>query len=483
MSIRIFQVEVFVGGYPSLCSGNNSCDFQWLSSQTPSIVSVTQSGMSLTITGTGFSTTLTSNTVLIGTSGSCTVLSSTTTSINCRISNAPSGNYSVGVNVTGKGFASTSTNFIANIPLQITSISPNQGGAGGGYTLTVTGTGFSSNAKVTVDNNICSNPIITDFSLITCTVPATAAISNSQVTVSVIDGISTVNSPSLFTYNVNNTPTITSISPSVVTVNGGQLTIIGTLFGTSSTSVLIGNISATIISLSTTQIVATLPSLSAGIYPVYVSTINGYARPSTQIEYRFYVQSVSPQVGSLYGGTDVYVQGQGFDNSTTVNFTSNTIEIPCNVVSVQSTQIHCQTTAAAPQVSITSNGVDPTYGAGFAWSPQYATVQQGANVTWSWGSSALLSSINYKVQQVANGYATQALSGGFDSGAASTSGSFSYQFLTLGTYYYWSTPVDSTGLISLRGVITVVAAQPQTLTVEVTSGSFTGKITYCSNER
>ncbi len=53
-------------------------------------------------------------------------------------------------------------------------------------------------------------------------------------------------------------------------------------------------------------------------------------------------------------------------------------------------------------------------------------------------------------------------------------GSFSYQFLTIGTYYYWSTPVDSSGLISLRGVITVVTAQPQTLTVQVTSGSFTG---------
>ncbi len=56
-------------------------------------------------------------------------------------------------------------------------------------------------------------------------------------------------------------------------------------------------------------------------------------------------------------------------------------------------------------------------------------------------------------------------------------GSFSYQFLTPGTYYYWSTPVDSSGLISLRGVITVVAAQSQILTVQVSSGSFTGNFT------
>ncbi|CAF4446733.1 unnamed protein product, partial [Rotaria magnacalcarata] len=79
---------------------------------------------------------------------------------------------------------------------------------------------------------------------------------------------------------------------------------------------------------------------------------------------------------------------------------------------------------------------------GFAWSPQYATVQRGAVVTWQWGSSSLLSSLNYKVQQVANAYATDPLPNGFDSGVAMPTGSFSFQFTTLGTYYYWSTIVD-----------------------------------------
>ena len=275
---------------------------------------------------------------------------------------------------------------------------------------------------ITVDGITCSNSQISNFSSITCTVPATTATSNIQVTVSAIDGSLTTNAPSQFTYNVANTPTVTSINPNIVTMAGGQLTIVGTLFGTSSIAVFIGTTSATVTSSSTSQIVVTLPSLPPGVYPVFVSTANGYARPSFQMEYQFYVQSISPQVGSLYGGTDVYVQGAGFDNSTTVNFTSSSTEIPCNIVSFQPTQIHCQTTAAAPQVNITSNGVDPTYGAGFAWSPQYATVQQGAVVNWQWGSSALLSSIKYKVQQVANGYNTQPLTGGFDSGNASASG-------------------------------------------------------------
>ncbi len=127
----VFKVEVIVGTYyPALCSGTNTCNFQWLTSQTPSISSVVQTGMSLVITGTSFSTALSSNNVTIGTTGSCTVTAATTTSITCTISNGPSGIYAVGVNVDGMGLASASGNFTATIPLQITSISPTQGGAG-----------------------------------------------------------------------------------------------------------------------------------------------------------------------------------------------------------------------------------------------------------------------------------------------------------------------------------------------------------------
>lgn len=86
--------------------------------------------MSLVITGTGFSTTLSSNNVTIGTTGSCIVTAATTTSIACTINNGPSGIYAVAVNVNGLGLASASGNFTATILLQITSISPTEGGAG-----------------------------------------------------------------------------------------------------------------------------------------------------------------------------------------------------------------------------------------------------------------------------------------------------------------------------------------------------------------
>lgn len=275
---------------------------------------------------------------------------------------------------------------------------------------------------MTVDGNRCTNPTVIDYSLISCTVPATAVLSNTQVSVAVTSGSSTQTLSNSFTYDVTNTPSITSSSPSLVTMGGGRLTIVGTNFGSNSVVVYIGTRKATVRSLSSTQIVADLPSIAPGVYPVLVSTVNGFARPAVEIEYRFYVQSVSPQVGSLYGGSNVYVQGEGFDNTTTVSFTDGTNSIPCNVVSIQANQIECQTSAAAPRLMISSNGVDPINGAGFAWTPQYATVQQGAVVQWKWGSSALLTGLSYKVEQVSSGYATTPLSGGFDSGNASASG-------------------------------------------------------------
>ena len=293
---------------------------------------------------------------------------------------------------------------------------------GGGYLLTIVGSGFSSSSTVTVDNNVCANPVVSNFSSITCTVPASSAVTNAAVAVAVSSGSSTVQAPTQFTYNVANTPTIVSANPSVVPVSGGELNITGTNFGTGSITVSIGTTQATVESSSATQIFATLPALAPGIYPISVMTVNGRARPERSIEYRFYVQSVSPQVGSLYGSTDVYVQGQGFDGSPTVSFTDGSNTVPCPVVTSQPNQIHCQTAPAAPRVIISSNGVDPTYGSGFAWTPQFATVQQGAVVQWQWGGSDLLASLSYKVQEVANGFSSTPVVSGFDSGNGTASG-------------------------------------------------------------
>lgn len=82
------------------------------------------------IIGTGFSTTASSNKVIIGKNGFCEVVASTATTINCTIAAAPAGTYSIRLIVDGKGLANGSSNYSATVALQATSISPTQGGAG-----------------------------------------------------------------------------------------------------------------------------------------------------------------------------------------------------------------------------------------------------------------------------------------------------------------------------------------------------------------
>ena len=253
------------------------------------LVSVEQNGTVLTINGHGFNPSIESNMILIGEEGSCNVTTANNTLIICTIMNSPSGQQIVQVNVADKGYASTNRSFIVNVPLSIISFTPSEGAAGGEYALTMNGNGFSSNAMVTIDGNLCIDSYVNNFSSIICTVPPSTAINTSRVIVSVIDGMNSVNASSLFTYNTTDTPTIYSIEPTFVTMAGGQLNISGAGFGNSSVSVFVGNKSVLILSLSTNRIEINMPQLPPGLYPITVKTLAGFARPLVHIEYRFYI--------------------------------------------------------------------------------------------------------------------------------------------------------------------------------------------------
>lgn len=121
---------MIVGGYAAKCGNITACNFQWSSNQTPTVSSVAQNGSILNIIGTGFSTIINLNTVTIGAVGRCNVTAATSTSLSCTILTAPAGAQTVRVNVDGKGLATSVSIITANVPLQVTSISPTQGGAG-----------------------------------------------------------------------------------------------------------------------------------------------------------------------------------------------------------------------------------------------------------------------------------------------------------------------------------------------------------------
>ena len=54
------------------------------------------------------------------------------------------------------------------------------------------------------------------------------------------------------------------------------------------------------------------------------------------------------------------------------------------------------------------------------------------------------------------------------------SGTFTFQFNTIGTYYYWSGFVDSNNMISFRGIVNVGPSVDKTLSIGVKVSGKTG---------
>ena len=411
-------MEVLVGGYSSYCSAvDNNCSFQFSALRSPRIDSIEPSNTQLSILGEGFDST---SQISIGQYGWCQLITVKTTSIVRQLLDGPCGRHSVDVNVPEKGFASKNQSFLVEIPLVIRSFDPQGGQASGGYAFTLNGTGFSSSTLITIDGNSCKNVSPMNFTSITCTVPASQLVNSAPVVVSAIDGRYSSNASSFFTYTTGNVPRLMGIEPNVVTVQGGIANITG------SGVVLVGTIAAQLLSWTNNSIQINLPSLPPGRYPIRVNTSMGFARPLIEIEYRFYLQQVSPQVGSLYGGSDVYIQGQGFTNDTRVQFRDETNRrFPCPIISTSSNQILCRSTSSAPQMIIQPNGVYPIAGPGLEWTPKRVTVQQGTVVTWQWNSSALQTFFTYKIQKTSNAYSSEPPTDGFDSGSATSIGKVS----------------------------------------------------------
>lgn len=359
----------------------------------------------------------------IGDNGSCFVIAVNETSIACTIVNAPSGTQNLRVTIVGYGLASSNENFTVNVSLVIDSFDPVGGLSGGGYQMTILGGGFSPNVIVMVGENYCRNLSVDNFTIVKCIVPPSSSDRSAQVAVTVIDGFQSVRASRNFEYNVTNTTIIYGISPTFTTVIGGLLNITGTGFDINDVAVFVDGSRVQIVSLSNNYILVNLSPLPPGIYPIMVRTSTGFARPLFNIEYRFYIQEIWPHIGSAYGGTDIYVNGDGFVNGTRVQLRdSNNQLFPCNIISIQLNQIHCQTTSFSNQAIITSNGIHPTYGFGYAWLPIRLTIAQSTNVTWYWDSSQLSTPVYYKIQQVQNESSTEPVQNGFDSGQATRSG-------------------------------------------------------------
>jgi hypothetical protein len=262
----------------------------------------------------------------------------------------------------------------------VSNVSPNNGPAAGGTSVTITGTNFASGATVTFGGAAATNVSVTNSTTMTAKTPAG---SGGAVTVTVTFNGRSGSLANGFTYTA--VPAVSSVSPNGGPTGGGTaVTITGANFAAGA-SVTFGNTAATNVNVTnSTTITAITPAGSAGAVTVTVavngqsgSLANGFTYTTAPV-----VSSVSPNNGPIAGGTGVTITGTNFTAGATVTFGGTAAT---NVVVVNSTSITATTpahAAGAVTVTVTVGGQSGNLTNGFTYNaPATASFAQVAAAT------------------------------------------------------------------------------------------------------
>ncbi|WP_221179443.1 beta strand repeat-containing protein [Streptomyces botrytidirepellens] len=315
-------------------------------------------GTVVTITGTNF------NQATAVRFGTTLAPAFTVVSANQITATAPAGSGTVLITVTTPGGTSNGVAFgYTSAPVPVLSgVSPAQGPAAGGTTVTLTGSGLGGATAVRFGSVNASSFTVVSPSQITAVAPPGSA-GPVQITVTGPGGTSNG-----ITYTYVAGPVLSGVSPNQGPAAGGtSVTLTGSGF-TGATAVRFGSVNASSFTVvSSTQITAVAPPGSAG--PVQV-TVTGPGGTSNGVTYTYaagpVLSGVSPGQGPVSGGNTVTLTGSGFTGATAVQFGS-TPAVSFTVGSATQITAVAPTGAAGPvQVTVTgpggtSNGVTYFY--------------------------------------------------------------------------------------------------------------------------
>ncbi|CAL1525941.1 unnamed protein product, partial [Lymnaea stagnalis] len=474
------QVIAFINKVPTRCEKGISCAFSWSTAHTPSITHINptsgSAGASVQISGSGFDASNPGNNRVIIGSAACSATKATATLITCTLGNGATSTADVKVIVDKKGLAQGSVKF--TYITGVKSYSPKSGSFEGGTLITINGYGFTSDALVKIGGVECKIETIVE-SIIKCRSPKSTSTSTSEIEEINLSQPGSSLKVGTFTYDRSPTftPVVTSISQSTSGISGGDtITINGKSFGDTKMPVKLGEASMTVTSYTDTKITAVLPPLPDGAYKLIIDVQGkGYADLSTNripdIVYTFQVTGMSPQFGSLYGGTDLFITGRGFSTNTSV---MNVSVGPhkCDISEISQTSIKCRIANTGKRIDISATGVHKVYGRGYAWDKDPITIAVGDYITWHWETPQYVSDMSYSVQQTATPSDFQNMPGGFSSGPNSRKGSFTYRFTSPGNYYYWTGFMDSLGNVYFRGTVKVEVLKSYSTTLSLKISSF-----------
>ena len=205
-------------------------------------------------------------------------------------------------------------------PLVVDSVDPISGPTAGGTVVTVTGSNFPSSVTVTFGGTAATDVVIANSASASFTTPVHGE-GTVDVTVTTLDGQSAT-VPNAFTFVAP--PVLTSITPDLGSDTGGtEVTLAGTGFQGGATVFFGGGAASNVTVSSPTSASASTPLGSAG--PVDVVFANPDGQSSTLSAGYTYVvppsiTSVSPESGSVAGGTAIAVTGTDFVSGATVTF-------------------------------------------------------------------------------------------------------------------------------------------------------------------
>ncbi|WP_308124456.1 IPT/TIG domain-containing protein [Streptomyces sp. NEAU-YJ-81] len=279
---------------------------------------------------------------------------------------APPGSGTVQVTVTGPGGTSNGLAYsYVSVPVPVpvvSGVSPGQGPAAGGNTVTLTGSGFTGATAVRFG---AANA--TTFTVISATQITAVAPPGSGTVQVTVTGPGGTGSGVAYGYVSAPVPVLTSVSPGQGPVGGGNTVTLTGNDLTGVTAVTFGSTPATSFSVvSATQITAVAPPGATG--PVQI-TVTGPGGTSNGVTY-FYVgvptlTGAAPALGPVVGGNTVTLTGTNLLGATAVRFGATPAS---SFTVVSATQITAVAPPGSGTVQITavtpggaSNGVPYTY--------------------------------------------------------------------------------------------------------------------------
>ncbi|WP_406272892.1 IPT/TIG domain-containing protein [Actinacidiphila glaucinigra] len=227
---------------------------------------------------------------------------------------APAGTGSVAITVTTPGGTSNSVTYTYTAQPALVSVSPSQGPATGGTTVTLTGSGFSGATAVKFGTTAATSYTVNSATQITAVTPAGTG--TAPVTVTTPGGTSN----SVFFFYLN-APVLVSVSPAQGPSAGGTaVTLTGTNLSAAS-AVVFGATPATGYTVdSPTQITAVAPA-GTGTVAITVTTPGG---TSNSVAYSYVGSPVltllTPSQGPTGAGSGVTLTGTGLATTTAVHF-------------------------------------------------------------------------------------------------------------------------------------------------------------------